>query len=73
MQVEDLPNRLYDMVVVFWQCAAEGWFFGVAPSLSGVATLDVYWATTKFEAHSCREVRTLCQRWSLVTAPNSTP
>lgn len=50
--VEDLPNRLYDMVVEFWQCAVEGCFLELLRHLSGVANLDVYWATTKFEAHS---------------------
>lgn len=51
-QVGDLPNRLYDMVVVFWQCAVEGGLLESLRHLSGVANLDVYWATTKFEAHS---------------------
>lgn len=37
-QVEDLPNRLYDMVVEFWQCAVEGGFLELLRHLSGVAT-----------------------------------
>lgn len=53
---------------------SRGWFFGVAPSPVRGRNRDVYWATTKFEAHSCREAMT-CVRgciWS-VTDPNKTP
>lgn len=33
--VEDLPNRLYDMVVVFWLCAVEGGFWSCSVTCQG--------------------------------------
>lgn len=54
-----MPNRLYDMVVVFWQCAVEGGFWSCSVTCQGSQPgriLDR--ATAKVEAHSCREVMT---------------